>query len=204
MFLDQNTVERLRGLVDDACADQEKGIPGATVVVVGKDGKELFAHSSGKQGIRSDSPMTLDNIFWIASSTKMLTGLACMQLVEQGLLKLDDGEQAESLCPELKNLKVLRPDGTMEEKKKQITLRMLLTHTSGFGYSFFNERLRDWALPAGLDEFSGRIEDMISPLLFQPGEGWEYGVSNLLSYDMHLKLTMIISTGWHRLGRCGS
>lgn len=162
--------------MDDACFHTEIDIPGATVVVVGKDGKELFAHSSGKQGIRSDSPMTLDNIFWIASSTKMLTGLACMQLVEQGLLRLDDGEQAESLCPELKDLKVLRPDGTMEEKRKQITLRMLLTHTAGFGYSFFNERLRDHFLPAGLDEFSGRIEDMVSPLLFQPGEGWEYGV----------------------------
>ena len=89
----------------------------------------------------------------------------------------DDGDQLEGLCPELKTLKVLKKDKTLEEKKKQITLRMLLTHTAGFGYSFFNERLRDWGIPAGIDEFSGRVEDMISPLLFQPGEGWEYGVS---------------------------
>jgi CubicO group peptidase (beta-lactamase class C family) len=123
--------------------------------------------------------MTLDNVYWIASCTKMLTGIACMQLVEQGKLKLDDGEHIENLCPELKKLKVLKPDGSLEEKKNGITLRMLLTHTAGFGYTFFNERLRDWSHPAGADEFSGRIEDIMTlPLLFQPGEGWEYGVSH--------------------------
>ncbi|KFH43787.1 Esterase-like protein [Hapsidospora chrysogenum ATCC 11550] len=176
MPLDPQLISRLRSTVDAACADPKTDIPGATVVVVGKDGEELFAHSAGKQGVRSDSPMTLDNIFWIASCTKMLVGVACMQLVEQGVLKLDDGAQTESLCPELKELKVLRSDGTLEQKKTAITLRMLLTHTAGFGYSFFNERLRDWALPVGIDEFSGRFEDIKLPLLFQPGTSWEYGV----------------------------
>ena len=176
MPLDPQSISRLRSTVDAACADPKTDIPGATVVVVGKDGEELFAHSAGKQGVRSDSPMTLDNIFWIASCTKMLVGVACMQLVEQGVLKLDDGAQTESLCPELKELKVLKPDGTLEQKKTAITLRMLLTHTAGFGYSFFNERLRDWALPVGIDEFSGRFEDIKLPLLFQPGTSWEYGV----------------------------
>ncbi|KAJ8111000.1 hypothetical protein ONZ43_g5731 [Nemania bipapillata] len=177
MPLTVETVTKLRGIVDTSCVDQEKGIPGATVVVVGKDGNDLFAHSSGKRGIVSNEPMTLDNIFWIASSTKMLVGLACMQLVEKGSLKLDDGEHLENLCPELKTLQVLRTDGTLEKKNKAITLRMLLTHTAGFGYTFFNERLRDWALPEGGDEFSGRFEDMLMPLLFQPGEGWEYGIN---------------------------
>jgi len=175
MPLDSQTLSNLRSTVDAACEDTKTSIPGATVVVIGKDGKELFAHSAGKRGVCSDSPMTLDSIFWIASSTKMLTGVACMQLVEQGVLKLDDGAQVESLCPELKDIKVLRPDGKLEDKNTAITLRMLLTHTAGFGYSFFNERLRDYFLPAGLDEFSGRFEDMKSPLLFQPGTGWEYG-----------------------------
>lgn len=99
-----------------------------------------------------------------------------MQLVEKGILNLDDGEQIENLCPELKTLKVLKKDRTLEDKKKAITLRMLLSHTAGFGYSFFNERLRDYSYPAGQDEFNGRIEEMVQPLLFQPGEGWEYGV----------------------------
>ncbi|KAI0195036.1 beta-lactamase family protein [Astrocystis sublimbata] len=177
MPLTTETITKLRSIVDASCADGIKGIPGATVVVVGKDGDDLFAHSSGKRGVASDEAMTLDNIFWIASCTKMLVGLACMQLVEQGTLKLDDGEHLENLCPELKTLQVLRPDGTLEKKTKTITLRMLLTHTAGFGYTFGNERLRDWWFPAGGDEFSGRFEDMLMPLLFQPGEGWHYGVN---------------------------
>ncbi|KAH7120250.1 beta-lactamase/transpeptidase-like protein [Dactylonectria estremocensis] len=166
----------LRESVDSACSDEKTGIPGVTVVVVAKDGSELFAHSAGKRGVGSKEPMTLDNIFWIASCTKMLVGVACMQLVEQGVLGLDDGAQLDKLCPELKELKVLRPNGTLEAQNKKITLRMLLTHTAGFGYTFFNERLRDWSLPVGVDEFSGRFEDIKLPLLFQPGEGWEYGV----------------------------
>jgi len=176
MPLNEQTLSRLRGIVEKSCENPQQDIPGTSVVVVGKDGNELFAHAAGKRGLASNEDMSLDNIFWIASSTKMLVGLACMQLVEQGVLSLDDGAQTETLCPELKSLEVLRPDGTMEKKNKAITLRMLLTHTAGFGYTFFNERLRDWSFPAGVDEFSGRIEDMKTPLLFQPGEGWEYGL----------------------------
>lgn len=177
----EKTLGTLRSTVESACSDQQTGLPGATVVVVGKDGQELFAHAAGRRGVASPEALRLDSVFWIASCTKAVTGIACMQLVEKGTLRLDDGEQIEALCPELKTLKVLRKDGALEDKKKAITLRMLLSHTAGFGYAFFNERLRDWGFPAGLDEFNGRMEEMISPLLFQPGEGWEYGVRWLLS-----------------------
>lgn len=127
--LSASTVETLQQKIDAACADQEKGIPGTTIVIVGKDGKEKFAYSAGKRGYGSSEPMTLDNIFWIASCTKMVVGIACMQLVEQGLLSLDDSNQVETLCPELKDLKVLQDDGTLVPKKRGITLRMLLSHT---------------------------------------------------------------------------
>ncbi|KAI9368720.1 beta-lactamase/transpeptidase-like protein [Aspergillus egyptiacus] len=176
MPLTADATSRLREIVDSACADPSTGIPGTTVVVVDKNGEELFAHSAGTRGTASSEPMTLDSIFWMASCTKMLVGVACMQLVEQGVLSLDDGAQIESLVPELKTVPVLQPDGTLEEKKNEITLRMLLTHTAGFGYTFFNERLRQWSHPVGVDEFSGRMDDIKTPLLFQPGEGWEYGV----------------------------
>ena len=177
MPLSAQTISSLRGIVDAACADPTTDIPGATVVVVDKSGNELFAHAAGKRGLVVDEAMTVDHVFWIASCTKMLTGVAVMQLVEQGKLRLDDGAQLAQLVPELTNLTVLKEDGTTEPQKKAITLRMLLTHTAGFGYAFFNERLRNWGLPAGIDEFSGRFEDMRMPLLFQPGEGWEYGVN---------------------------
>jgi hypothetical protein len=178
MSLSAETLSNLQGSVNKACVDAKHDLPGVAVVVVGKDGNELFAHSAGKRGLVSDEPMTLDTIFWIASCTKMLTGFACMQLVEQGVLKLDDGDHLEDILYELKSVKVLREDGSFEDKKNKITLRMLLTHTSGFGYTFSHERLRNWSFPVGIDEFSGRSEDVLcTPLLFQPGEAWEYGVS---------------------------
>jgi len=49
--------------------------------------------------------------------------------------------------------------------------------TAGFGYTFFNEKLRNYSKPIGYDEFSGHVYDMLQPLVKQPGEGWEYGVS---------------------------
>ncbi|EHK20521.1 uncharacterized protein TRIVIDRAFT_83408 [Trichoderma virens Gv29-8] len=172
------TLSKLQDTVNKACVDPNIDIPGVTVVVIDKNGEELFAHSAGKRGLTSNDPMTLDTIFWIASCTKVLTGIACMQLVEQGILRLDDGDHLENVLHELKEMKVLRDDGAFEAKNKKITLRMLLTHTSGFGYTFFNERLRNWTFPVGREEFSGRVEDITSlPLLFQPGEGWEYGTS---------------------------
>ncbi|KAJ6113339.1 hypothetical protein N7523_006656 [Penicillium sp. IBT 18751x] len=176
MPLNAEALANLQILIDSACSDTTSQIPGATVAVIGKDGRELFSHAAGKRGVSSTDPMTLDTIFWIASCTKLLTAIACMQLVEQGHLELDNGSQLEALCPELKLLKVLRDDGTLQEKKVAITLRMLLTHTAGFGTTILNERLRNWSLPIGIDEFSGKIEDIKTPLLFQPGEGWQYGV----------------------------
>lgn len=179
MALRPEAIDKLQGLVEASCKNEKVDLPGVAVVIVDKQGNELFTHAAGKRGLASNEPMTVDDIFWQASCTKAITGIACLQLVEKDVLMLDDGEHLENLLPELKSKKVLRPDGAFEEKNKAITLRMLLTHTAGFGYTFFNERLRDWGLPAGIDEFSGRFEDISKgPLLFQPGEDYEYGVSD--------------------------
>lgn len=136
--LSATTVQNIQQATDAACADEVKGIAGATVVVVGKDGKELFARAAGKRGIGSSEPMTLESIYWIASCTKMICGLACMQLVEQGKLALDDSDLVEKHCPELKAAKVLQDDGTLVEKKRGITLRMLLTHTCLYSHVQFS------------------------------------------------------------------
>lgn len=100
-----------------------------------------------------------------------------MQLVEAGKLALDDPAQVEKLYPELKQVKVLQDDGSLVEKKRGITPRMPLTHTAGFGYTFFNNKLRDFSKPVGYDESSGDVRDMMQPLVDQPGEAWEYGIN---------------------------
>ncbi|RMZ82559.1 hypothetical protein DV738_g1458, partial [Chaetothyriales sp. CBS 135597] len=176
MGLSTEAVSNITSALNAACVDSDKGIPGLVAVAIGKDGKELYAHAAGKRGFGSSEPMTLDSIFWIASCTKMITGIACMQLVEQGKLALDDADQVAQLCPEIKNLSVLQPDGKLVPAKRGITLRMLLSHTAGFGYTFFHDGLRDYSKPIGYDEFSGHIKDLIQPLVHQPGEGWQYGV----------------------------
>ncbi|KAK8017896.1 beta-lactamase/transpeptidase-like protein [Apiospora rasikravindrae] len=190
MPFNATSLERLGSIVEDSCKDSSSGIPGTTVVVVGKNGEELLTKAAGKRGVDSKEAMSLDSIYYMASCTKLLTGIAVMQLVEQGKLRLDDADQIEDLCPEFKTIKVLRSDSgsrpsgpsrkpemtwRFEDKKVGITLRMLLNHTAGFGYAFFNERLRDWCRAAGVNVFPTRFEDVKMPLMFQPGEGWEYG-----------------------------
>lgn len=116
-------------LLDAVCTGESTGIPCASVVVVGTDPQpEIFAHStaasSGERGRN-----ICDDIYWLASCTKLVTSIACMQLVEGAILRLDDADQLESLCPELVGLKVVQEDGSLEPARSRITLRMLLTHT---------------------------------------------------------------------------
>ena len=135
--LSESDVASIRESMDSVTADPNK-IPGCVVAVVGKDGKPIFTHASGTRGVDTKEPMTMESIFWIASCTKMIGGIAAMQLVEQGKLALDDADMVEKICPELKDIKILKnvdDNGKPEfvDKKKGITLRMLLSHT---GMSF--------------------------------------------------------------------
>ncbi|KAH6720651.1 beta-lactamase/transpeptidase-like protein [Leptodontidium sp. MPI-SDFR-AT-0119] len=153
-------------------------IPGLVFVSVDRNGDLIASHCSGKVGKGKPTPMSLDTVFWIASCTKMITGVACMQMVEQGKIGLDDANALYRIIPELKDKKVLQPDGSLVEKKRDITLRMLLSHTAGFGYPLSNSMLRDWSRPAGFDELevdARQLREM--PLVNQPGERWEYGIN---------------------------
>ena len=83
--------------IDSATSEPKTKIPGFVCVSVNKSGDEIFSHASGLRGAESKEKMDLDSVFWIASCTKMVGGIACLQLVEQGKLSLDDGDQAEKL-----------------------------------------------------------------------------------------------------------
>jgi CubicO group peptidase (beta-lactamase class C family) len=130
-FSDQAKAAMAKSM-DDVTADPNR-IPGCVAVVVDRFGRTLFSHASGKRGVDSNEPMTLENVFWIASCTKMIGGIAAMQLNEQGKLGLDDADAVERIAPELKTVRILKSvkDGRAEfvDKKTRITMRMLLTHT---------------------------------------------------------------------------
>lgn len=133
LSLPQQTQDHLRGIIDGYTARGAKGLPGVLYFATRNHGTPIFEHASGLRGIDTSTPMSLDTTFWLASFTKLVTSIACMQLVEQGTLSLDDADQVEALAPELRKVQVLKeaPGGKYElvEKNSRITLRMLLTHT---------------------------------------------------------------------------
>ncbi|CRG90093.1 putative protein Rv1367c/MT1414 [Talaromyces islandicus] len=172
----------LRQHLDNTTASPTPAVAGLVYSAVNRNGDIIFNHASGAKGLGIADPMTVDTVFWMASCTKMITGIACMQLVEQGKLALDDVQQVEQIAPELKQVKVLAGDlksgFKLVDKERGITLRMLLNHTAGFGYPFDDPRLRDYSLPIGFDEFAGNPVDVLGlPLVNQPGTAFQYGVN---------------------------
>lgn len=137
-MVNQKAQDAVQQNLDSVTGDKSTGVAGIVFVAVDKDGKQICAVPSGKKGTGNNrDPMDLDTVFWIASCTKLLATMACMQAVEQGKLDLDDPQQVYKACPELKDVKVLQDDGSLADKKGDITLRQLLSHTSGFGYELY-------------------------------------------------------------------
>lgn len=159
-------------------------VPGFAFIATNRDGTFKYAKSFGKASAKEESAKSfqLDTVMWVASCTKLLTSICCMQLVERGLVKLD--EPVYTHIPELENLPVLtgiKEDGSpIEEKQtKPITLRLLLTHSSGLAYDAVHPLLLAWLkhknrTPATSGKLLSRFD---VPLVFQPGESWMYGSS---------------------------
>jgi CubicO group peptidase (beta-lactamase class C family) len=174
-------VQNVKTILDEATSGGKKGAPGLVFVAVDKSGNTLVEHASGTRGVESNEPMTLDTTFWIASMTKIVATIACLQLTEQGRMPLDDPEFVAKHAPELAKKKVLYDGVNAVDQERPITMRMLLSHTAGFGYAFFDSRVAKAGRPVGLDEFQGDERDILeSPLVNQPGSMWEYGVCQFI------------------------
>jgi CubicO group peptidase (beta-lactamase class C family) len=130
----------------------------------------------------SDS-VSIDTVVWLASCSKLVTALSALQCVERGLFSLDDAADIDRLLPEWKTLDVLTgfsEDGKplLQPAKEKITLRQLLTHTSGIAYDFMNPTLTQWRQTRGegpLGMQTPITEGFMHPLLFEPGSAWLYG-----------------------------
>jgi methyl acetate hydrolase len=157
-----------------ARAVEHADVPGVVALAADKH-DVVYQGAFGLRAFDQSAVMTLDTVFAIASMTKAVTAVAAMQLVEQGRLSLDQavGDQ----LPEIRAAQVL--DGfdangapRLRSPRQPITLRHLLTHTAGFGYTTWNAALHRFeqgaSEPVGL--FRG-------PLVFDPGDRWEYGTS---------------------------
>ena len=176
-MVNQKASDAVQAILDATTSSISNGIAGLVAVSIDQHGDIIQSNASGTKGLNSASPMDLDTVFWIASCTKLVAGIACLQLVEKGALVLDDARHLYSICPELERVQVLQADGTLRPRKNDITLRMLLSHTAGFGYEFFHEGLREFGRPVGFDCFAGDESDILRmPLVHEPGTDWQYGV----------------------------
>lgn len=163
--------------IDDAI--EKKQICGGAAIAVSNTGKTLISKAFGKVSIDEDArPWTLDSTFRIASSTKLLTAISALQCVTKGLLKLD--EDIGTVLPEFIDIQLLT--GFDEEGQAQLqavttkpTLRHLLSHTSGLVYyGMGNPLIHQYRDSLKLPNDSGTLADYTQPLVYEPGERWEY------------------------------
>jgi len=165
-------------LLSDACAAGR--VPGVVAMATDRNGI-IYEGAFGERTLGSGEAMTVDTVGWIASMTKALTSVAAMQLVERGKFDLDD--PAAKIAPEIAELKVLTgfdADGAprLRPVKRPITLRHLLTHTSGCSYEFWShDEAKVQAALAIPSVTECKNKALTLPLLADPGERWEYGVS---------------------------
>ena len=153
-------------------AINEGRIAGAVALVADRD-SVIYEHAAGARALGGAAPMDAATVFWIASMTKAVVSAAALQLVERGKLTLD-GDLC-GLVPDFRDLQVLTPRG-LRPAKGAPTLRQLLTHTSGFAYGFTSAELAAWIAASGFEANGATRAGLRQPLLFDPGEGWIYGI----------------------------
>src|SRR5689334_17387044 len=154
-------------------------IPGVVAAAATAEGP-VFAAGFGVRDTASQAAMTANTVVWIASMTKAVTSACAMQLVEQGRLSLD--APIATVLPELDKVQVLEgyaPDGAprLRPARRSITLRHLLTHTAGFVYDIWNPDMARYLETTGTPGIISCQNAALSiPLLFDPGERWDYGI----------------------------
>jgi CubicO group peptidase (beta-lactamase class C family) len=157
----------------------------SSAVLVGSD--VVDTHCAGWADREQREPLRPDHLFRMYSSTKLIASCAALMFVDEGRIGLD--EPIDGVLPQLARRRVLRPGATSladtEPARRPITLRQLLSHSSGLGYglldpgtllyqAFIDRNVRDHLTP--LSVMMDRLEDL--PLYFHPGEGWAYSIAS--------------------------
>ncbi len=164
-------------------------IAGAEVLIYYNQEK-VWHKALGYNSIQTKAPLEKNSIYFIQSMTKPIMSVAIMQLIEKGLLSLDD--LAQDYLPELAKLRVIKDvatgiDGPTVAAKQPISIRQLLTHTAGLshglGESLFDQQLfklmyNDLFDPAVYEKLEEPVAKLLEvPLIGQPGEQWYYSAA---------------------------
>lgn len=187
-------LQRLDRLLQDYTS--KNLVPGAIAYIV-RDGKVVYNKAFGVDDVATKTPLQRDAIMRIASQTKAITSVGVMMLYEEGRFLLDD--PISKYIPAFANPKVL---ATFNEKdssyttvpaKREVTIRQLLTHTSGIGYAGIGSKevraiYAKAHVPSGIGTPNGSLATAIKalgplPLVHQPGEQFTYGLNtDVLGY----------------------
>ena len=155
-------------------------VPGVVATATDRNGT-IYEGAFGTREMGANMPMTLDTVVWIASMTKAITATAAMQLVESGKLDLD--RPAQTVVPQLAKVQVLEGfdaagQPTLRAPKRPITLRHLLTHTAGFSYEIWRPEIAKYQECTNTPGITTCMNAALTtPLLFDPGDAWEYGIN---------------------------
>src|SRR5271165_4879417 len=180
------SAERLRRL--DAAMKRvvdEKQVAGL-VTLLERHGKIVHFNAAGQLDVRKPDAVQKDSIFRIYSMTKPVTGVAMMMLYEEGKWQLND--PVSRYIPEFARMKVYtgkNEDGTpkLEDAKRSMTMRELMTHTAGLGYVLSPINPVDKMIIDGnVLNAAAPLQSMIDglakiPLLAQPGTRWSYSIA---------------------------
>ncbi len=155
-------------------------VPGVVAAATNRN-ETIYEGGFGERALGGATAMSPDTVVWIASMTKAITGMAAMQLVEQGKLALD--APASDVIPDLGEVEIL--DGfddagqpITRAPKQHITLRHLLTHTAGFSYEIWNPSILRYQEAKGIPGITTcKNAALRTPLMFEPGERWDYGIN---------------------------
>ncbi len=194
--LSSERLNRISATVQKTIDDHR--IAGAVTLVV-RHGQVAWFKAQGMQDRETAKPMRPDTIFRICSMSKPITSVAVMMLYEEGHFLLDD--PVSRYLPEFKNPKVLVKPSTgipyTIPATREITIRDLLRHTSGISYNWnadLGPLYKDADVGHGMLPYDGTIGDNVDrlammPLLFNPGERFEYG----LNADVLGRLVEVVS-----------
>jgi len=181
------SAERLQEIAPTLQGYVDKGQLPGFLTVIARKGKIAHFETIGMRDVENKKPVEPDTIFRIYSMSKPITSVAVMILYDEGRLQLDD--PVEMYIPAFKDMKVYNKEQTeTHAAKNKMTVKHLLTHTSGLTYGWGDKpidklygELKIFKRGSGLAEMAEKLGDI--PLVFEPGERWNYGVStDVLGY----------------------
>jgi len=171
------TVTSIDSVLENAVASG--AVPNVVAIAADRNGV-IYEGAAGPRAVGEAEPVTADTHFRIMSMTKMVATVAALQQMERGELDLD--APVARYCPACAGLQVLEGfDGDtprLRPPKTEMTVKHLITHTSGLGYWFFSDDIVRWEAETGTPNvLSGENAIFTAPLVADPGTRYEYGIS---------------------------